>query len=82
MLLIMEYSGFWAGYITDGGFITSETDTVTDGTKVLISAPGAIFSKSLYVFTTGIPIQPVYIQAPPGNLTIFPLAYSCFYPSP
>jgi hypothetical protein len=65
----MGVEGFGADLSND--FITSETNIITPETRVLISAPNTIFSTSLYVFTTGIPIRPVYIQAPSGNVIIY-----------
>lgn len=47
-------------------YITTDTENITTSTKVVISAPYSIISRSLGVFTTGIPIEPIYIQAPSG----------------
>ncbi|KAG0566758.1 hypothetical protein KC19_7G085900 [Ceratodon purpureus] len=48
-------------------YVSSNTNVITIDTKVVISAPLAVFTKSLDIFTTGIPIHPVYIQAPSDN---------------
>ncbi|XP_073393680.1 uncharacterized protein [Physcomitrium patens] len=48
-------------------YITTDTENITTSTKVVISAPYSIISRSLGVFTTGIPIEPIYIQAPSGS---------------
>jgi hypothetical protein len=57
----------WKGRLADNNdYISSETNVTTIDTKVVIGAPYAVVSKSSDVFSTGIPIRPVYIQAPSG----------------
>lgn len=58
-----------ANYCADktDDYITTDTENITTSTKVVISAPYSIISRSLGVFTTGIPIEPIYIQAPSGS---------------
>ena len=51
-------------------FVSSATTNVTIETRVVIGAPIAVITKSMDVFTIGIPIRPVYIQAPSGNLYV------------
>lgn len=58
--------------VTDD-YITSETNITTVDTKVLLIAPLGVITRDKAVFTTGITIRPIYIQAPTGlymSLTI------------
>ncbi|CAK9873089.1 unnamed protein product [Sphagnum jensenii] len=52
-------------FINGDNFITS-MNTTSWNTHIFILGPSLVVSKSLYVFTTGIPISPIEIEAPHG----------------
>jgi hypothetical protein len=68
--MVMILGIWWDLWAGNNDYTSSNTNVTTIDTKVVISAPLAVFTKSMDIFTTGIPIHPVYIQAPSGNILL------------